>query len=324
MTISAKRMTYTAVLVMLVLGVVRAATFRFRDAETAFRQTCSEELKKLGITRGAAKAKYPTPYVTGVSGGCVLPGGTAEVVVKGKFVPGTKFFFENDNLEVVKESLVGGEYRATVKAAPGIGPQHADLMVITPVTAISAQHSSAVIVGGKFEWTMETANGWKVVARALGETKGCSAQPNEGNKYELLFYRANEPAPFEKRSGSLSYSMWSRTNYSFQISEESPDSQAGIQNMQTLMQRMGDPKLTNAQREALMKEMEKMQANMQADLKKRIDPAYIKAQEEKKQQFGCSYIEIAVPAGATSFTGQMRCAQKVGNQIKLTGSMKML
>ncbi len=197
-------------------------------------------------------------------------------------------------------------------------------MVMTPVTAIAAQHSAAVTIGGKFEWSMEAANGWKVVARALGDGKGCAAQANEANKYEVLFYRPGESTPFEKRSASLSYSMWSRTNYNFQVSQEDPAAQGSAQNFQAMMQRMSDPKLTNAQREALLKDLQKIQTQMQADMQKQMDPAYRKAQEEKKQQFGCSYIEMAVPAGSPTFTGQMRCAQKVGNQIKLTGSLKML
>src|SRR5579872_4059892 len=130
-----RRVVYAGTLVLAAMALSRAAQFRFQEKEQAFRQLCKEQLQKLGLTRDAAKAKYPTPEIQLVSGGgCLTPGATGEVVVKGKFAPDTKFLFTNDHLEVLKETLAGNEYRATVKVASDIGPQVADLMAITPVT----------------------------------------------------------------------------------------------------------------------------------------------------------------------------------------------
>lgn len=119
-----QRMVYAGTLVVAAMTLSRAAQFRFQEKEQAFRQVCKDQLQKLGITRDAAKAKYPTPEIHLVSGGgCLVPGATGEVVVKGKFVPETKFLFTNDNLEVVKETLAGNEYRATVRVAADIRPR---------------------------------------------------------------------------------------------------------------------------------------------------------------------------------------------------------
>ena len=132
MTITTRRIAYAGVMVLAAMAISRATQFRFQEQEQAFRRACSDQLKKLGITRGAAKAKYPTPEILMVSGGCLAPGATGEVAVKGRFAPDTKFIFENDNVEVVKESLAASEYRATLKIAPDIGPQTASVMAITP------------------------------------------------------------------------------------------------------------------------------------------------------------------------------------------------
>ncbi|MEN6532480.1 MAG: hypothetical protein ABFD89_02385 [Bryobacteraceae bacterium] len=313
-----RRIAGSTVVVLLAFALCRAASFRFTEMEEAYREFTSKELAKLGISRNAAKAKYPTPYITSVSPTCVLPGGTAEVVVKGTFVPGSKFFFENDNLQVVKESLTGGEYRATVKAAPGIGPQTANLVVITPVTAISAQHLDAVNVGGRYEWTMKAANGWKLVARSA-DSQPCAAPSTEGTKYEILFYRPGESTPFERRDANLVFSMWEQSNYLFTISQDDPAVRGMGQKMSALSEKLSDPNLPDTEREKFTAQLEKLQEQGAAIMS---DPAFIERQQAKQAEFGCESIDLQVPAGGGIFSGQMRCAPDVGLELKLTGSMK--
>ena len=310
-----------AVLMLLGLALGRAALFRFQEKERAIRAVCQEQLKKLGITREVAKAKYPTPEIKMVSAGCLLPGSTADVVVSGKFVPDTKFVFENDNVEVVKENLTATEYRATLKAAPGIGPQTADLQAISPVTAITTRSDRAATVGGKYEWTLDSGNGWKIVARSPAD-KACPTKPSAQDTYEMAFYRKGEANPFEKRTATLYFSVHDSTNYHFVISQEDPKTKAGMDDFATLMKKMGDPNLTGQQRDQLMKQMEKAQQQMQSEIAKMTDPSYAQKVQAQRQQFGCERVEIAAQAGV--FKGQMRCADSVGARIALTGSVKLL
>src|SRR5581483_941514 len=192
-----RRVVYAGALVLASMAISRAAQFRFQEKEQAFRLLNKDQLQKLGITRDAAKAKYPTPEIHMVSGGCLTPGATGEIVVKGKFVPDTKFLFANDNLEIVKETLAGNEYRATVKAAADIGPQTADVIAISPVTGITARSLGAAVISGRFEWNMESANGWKVVARSPAN-QACTGK-SAADAYMVEFFRKGETAAFEKR-----------------------------------------------------------------------------------------------------------------------------
>jgi hypothetical protein len=320
MSISLKRGVCTAVVILFGFAVGRAASFRFREKEEAIRKAFREELQTLGASKEALKAKYFTPEIHMVSQGCLLPGAAGEVVVKGKFAPGTRFVFENDNLEVAKESLVGGEYRATVKAAPGIGPQSAALMAITPVNLKSATYPNAVTVGGRYEWLMESGNGWKIVARSAAATP-CAARSSSGDPYEVLFYRQGETQPFEKMKGTLYFSMYERTNFQFSL-ERLTGNEAGMQNGQALMEKLRDPKLTPAQRQQIVQEIQKAQAQMMANLRRMTDPAYIKEQEAKRLEFGCE--RIALEVQAAGFKGDMRCSQKAGARIPVTGTMKPL
>jgi hypothetical protein len=61
-----KRVLCAGVVLLFALGLCRAAKFRFQDKEDAIRKQAREQLATLGITRDAAKAKYPTgnPHAT--------------------------------------------------------------------------------------------------------------------------------------------------------------------------------------------------------------------------------------------------------------------
>ncbi|MBZ5584345.1 MAG: hypothetical protein LAQ30_19460 [Acidobacteriia bacterium] len=318
MSIATKRIAYAGVLALGALAMSRAAQFRFQEKEDAIRQACREQLQKLGISRDAAKARYPTPEIHMVSSGCLTPGSTGEVVVKGKFVPDTRFVFANDNLEVVKDTLVGNEYRATVKVAADIAPQSADVIAITPVTGISVRQIQAVVVGGRYEWNMESANGWTIVARSPAN-KSCGG-PAAEDVYAMEFFRKGESAAFEKREARLEFSLYEGlARFSVAASE---NSLGGAAEYQALMTKMTNPKLSSAEREAVMKELQKAQEQLQASMKKIADPAYAKSVEEQRKKFGCERMEVKVQAGR--LTGQMRCAEAVGARVALTGALKFL
>src|SRR5579871_5894888 len=253
-----KRIVHAGVLLLALAALSRAVQFRFQEKEQAFRQHCKDQLQKLGITRDAAKARYPTPEIHMVSGGCLTPGATGEVVVKGKFVPDTKILFGNDNLEVVKETLSSNEYRATVKVAPEIGPQTAEVIAITPVTGITARQLGGVSVGGRFEWNLEAANGWRIVARSAAN-KACDGRPAD-EVYIVEFFRKGESAAFEKREGKLAYSIYEGVNR-FALAQ--PDLTAGeTRDFQALMTKMTDPKLPPGERDHIMKQLQKAQEQM--------------------------------------------------------------
>lgn len=323
MSILCKRLMCVAVVLVAGLGLGRAAMSRFREQEDAFRKSCQEQLKAMGLTRQAAKAKFPTPEIGMVSSGCLLPGGTGEMVVKGKFAPGTKFFIENDSFTVVKESLTPAEYRATLKVADGIGPQTAALVAVSPVSCITAREDNAVTVGGKYEWNLEASNGWKIVGRSPA-AKPCGSPGRRGDEaYELQFYKKGEAAPFETRTATLSYSQYEKTNHRFSISRDNTAAMPGMENFQQLMQKMSDPSVSVAERQQLMAQLQKAQAAMRANLKQMQDPAFVKQLEAKEQQFGCRSIEMEV-AAAGAIAGRLRCAPAAGAQIPITGTMKFL
>jgi hypothetical protein len=322
MSVSIKGLASAAVVALFAFAVCRAAMFRFQEKEREIRQACRDEVQKLGVPRDALRSKYPTPEIHLVSSGCLLPGGTGDVVIKGKFAPATRFVFQNDSLEVVKESLAGNQYQATVRVAPGTGPQTATVLAISPVTCITAQSVNALKVGGRFEWTVESANGWRIVASPAG-AQPCGGEARSAEiPYEVLFYRKAETAPFEKCSAKLSFSPYEKLPYRFSISQQSGAGGTQMQEAQSLMQKMADPKLSPAEREQLMTRLQNMQQQLQAEMAKMADPAYTKQLEAKRLEFGCRSMQLA--AGGTGLSGDLTCSPKVGTRIGVTGSMKFL
>lgn len=305
-----EKMMFAGVMMLFVLGIFRAAQFQFQQKENAFHELCRAEKAKLGLSVDAARAKYPTPEIHMVTGGCIAPGATGEVVVKGKFAPGTKFFFENDSLEVVSENLTAGVYRATLKANPGTPPQNAAVSAISPVSGIMTRHGQAVKIGGKTELNLQAANGWKILAKPQG-TEAC------GDKYLLQFFRGSEAQPFEKREGTLNYDLYGQS-YHFSISSADVGTANTQQTIESLVKKMMDPNISDAEREKLMGQMEKMQEQMMTSLQQMAkEPAKMAA---KQEQFGCSNINLNLKGAALE--GSLHCSQTVGSNIAVTGSIR--
>lgn len=317
MTIRARRAACVSVAALAGFALIQAATTGYYQKEAAIRKEAAEQLQKLGLTREAAKAKYPTPEIRMVSAGCLLPGGTGDVVVNGKFTPGTRFVLESDALEVAKESLTPAEYRASVKVAPGIPPHAAPVVAISPVSGISTYSNPGVAIGGKAEWDMEAANGWKVVARSpAGKTCG---GPFREDTYVVQFFRKGEPAPFATRSARAQYSASSSTEY-FTLGYEDPSADSQAKDFQALVQKMSDPKTPPAERQKLMAQLQKAQQQMMAAAQNAMKQA--QEVEAQRKTFGCEHIELKLQGAA--FTGTLRCAEAVGTRLALTGTMKSL
>jgi hypothetical protein len=309
-----KRISLILVFSMMVISLGRAAMFRWQEKERAIRQACQGAQQKAG-------ADCPTPEIHMITSSCIQPGGSGEVVIKGKFPPGTKFVFENDNLEVVSESLMGTVYKATLKAAAGIGPQDASVSAISPCCK-SARHEKGAVVGGKYEWNLQVSNGWRIFAKLLSDNR-CGASKGEGQStYELQFYRGNETAPFEKRQGSLFFSQFEKTQYRFSIDQTDSSAKNAQEELQAIVKKMMDPSISEDERAKIMKKMETLQQQMVANMQKMTNPAEVQKMEQKRQEFGCEAMELQV--SAASVQGSMRCAEKVGRNIPLTGTLKYL
>jgi hypothetical protein len=313
---------------VLVFGIARAANSHYAERRSAFFQAQEAERKRLGLTDwGQVKAKYPTPEITLCHAAHVVPGGSADVSLRGKFVPGSKFLFENDAVEVVKENATTTEYHATVRVPAGVGPSYSPLHVFSAVSGIEASPPcQAVYIGGKYEWDFTAQNGWQIKLRPKGDPF-----PKEGSEaalYTAEFYRGNESKPFEVRDLNLGLGgPLYGSNYSggLQQAEGSQAGQGGqpdAGNMEQLMKKAFDPNTSPEEREKLMQKVAEAQ---QAMVSKMSDMKAIQQQQQEQMrseaEFGCKNMNFNDTVD--SVEGQISCGQKVGT-IRIKGTRRFV
>ncbi len=301
-----------------VFGVARAANSHYVENRSAFYESQQAERKRLGLTDWAqVKAKYPTPEITLCRAARVVPGATGEVTVRGKFVPGSKFLFENDVVEVVKESATAAEYHATVRVPAGVGPGYSPLHVLAAVSGIEASPPCpAVYIGGKYEWEFTAQNSWRIKLHPKGDPF-----PKDGTEslsYTAEFYRGNETNPFEVREVGLGLGGPLHGNsYSGGFSESSNQSGA-MPDMEQIMKKLYDPNTSPEEREALAQKMSEAQEQM-------MDPVNMmkaaQQQQQKDAEFGCKNIRFS--DSVDSVEGQISCGQKVGT-ISIKGARRFV
>lgn len=116
--------------------------------------------------------------------------------------------------------------------------------------------------------------------------------------YQVEFYKPGEAKPFETRVGTMSYSGGDEPRTRLDISVTEPASSAQTE-LDEIGNKLGDPKLTDAQRDALMERMGVVQQRMMDEIMKAgADPA---AANKKVDDFGCH-----IPAGVS---GRRRCRE---------------
>jgi hypothetical protein len=298
--------------ILLVLGIARASNSHYVEQRTAFFQSQEAESQRLGLTdRKEISARYPTPEITLCHPAHLTPGSTANLSVRGKFVPGSKFLFENDDVEVVKENATATEYQATLRVPSSVGPGYSPLHVLAAVSGYEATYPAAVYIGGKYEWDFTAENGWRIKLHPAGDTF-----PKEGSapevKYTAEFYRGNESKPFEVREFGLGLGGTLRGNsYSGGLTQPASAS-GGSQgdDMQKLMQKLMDPNTTVQERQQLAQQMRNSQQQMVQQGRSMVQ------QSQEDVKFHCENLSFS--GNADPVEGQVSCGPDGTLKIKGT------
>jgi FKBP-type peptidyl-prolyl cis-trans isomerase len=295
---------------------------KYQQKRQEILAACKAEREKLGVAEQKTLAnKCPTPEVALISSATLSPGQTAEVTVTGKFPAGTRFLFDSDCIEVVKESVTANTYHATVKVGSDCGPEAVTVEAFAPFCCKSGRLDHGLTVGGNFNWDLTAGNGWRVKGHPVPPTAG--AGKTSELAFMLEFYRGSETTPFTKRSATLFPSAGSSPpSYYFSISNQDESSTNAQQEMERISRQMANPNISEAERAKLMSQMQAILTNMTKDASKMMDPAYQKQLQAQADEFGCQTINVTVQNG--SVTGTMTCSQKVGSNLKITGTLKFL
>jgi len=280
-----------------------AAAARFQKKLDALFAACQAEQKRLGMARGdVVYQKYPTPELKLTRPLRVTPGATAELVLPGQKA-GTRILFEADELSVEKESSVGSEYRATVRASPSAGPGSAIMHVYAPVSCATDQRT--VYVGGRYQWDLKGSNGWRIQVRTVDERLGGGQEPSLLCKAD--FSRAGEPKPFVTRDMVVTLPRLPERHYAFATPDQGASQPAIDQaRLNQLVMKMTDARSSPEERVRAQKEMERMTGSVQA--------------EAEKMMKGCSHLVLELGA-AGAVKGEAQCEGDA--TIPVSGTMRL-
>lgn len=329
--------TFVALTVALLLlwGIVRAATSRYEEQKKGVEAQCVAEQKRLGLTREALGVKYqktlyekyPTPEIALCRLVRLVPGGSAEFALKGTFAPGTKFLLDHDSVQVLNPTATATDYRATFKVPAGAGPGVAFIEAVTPVSC-AYNRCRALYIGGKYEWDFTAASGWRVKLKMGKEEEG-SGEQELRIVYSGEFYLEGQTTPFQVREVSVSAGSRGEEEggeeeegeksgyegYSGRIGE--PKSEAAAE-MQQLQMKMMDPNLSEEEREEVMEKYQALMGKLVAG-----DPGQ---RRKWKQEMGCESMSFKLTTGGNVEGELSGCNENVvpRGRVKFKGTMKYL
>jgi len=261
---------------------------------------------------------YPYSQIPPVKVQKLAPGTSTAVALTGKFPPNVAVLSERDGAVLSGAAVSATSYSARITIGATEGPGFVKLWAITPVHFVWTT-VPVVFIDVVYRFDLKSPNGYTVKATPLAKSFTVDDRP-EGRSfntatlpYKVEFFKPGETAPFETREGSMRY--MSDQDRGSRLDIEMPEPEKGAaKELDELMKKMSDPKLTDAQRNDLTVKMIQAQQRMMEELTK-ADPA---ADQKRKDQFGCNMIQV-YPGAAGAVEGGVAC----GKNIAPTGSLRV-
>jgi hypothetical protein len=256
----------------------------------------------------------------------VLPGSSLAMTVRGDFPPGTTILSERDGVTLSGATLSTTTYSARLTISPDEGPGFVRLWGFTP---IGIEGPTAVaLVDTLYRFDLKSPSGYTVKITPLEKTFTIRDNAHAQVKYQAEFYKPGEAKPFEVATGYQTFyvgndPLESRTPYArldISVDQSTTSPQAEIE---TLGMKMGDPKTTEAERNALMARIGEVQRKMLEDMTKgmQTDPASL---DKKQDDFGCGSVQL-YPSKGGVVEGRFSCGKNFnGGELKVTGTMTQL
>jgi hypothetical protein len=253
----------------------------------------------------------------------VLPGSSFAVTVRGNFPAGTAILSERDGLTFSGVALSATTYSARVTIPSDEAPGFVRLWAFNP---IGIEGSTAVaLVDTFYRFDLKSPNGYTVKIMPLVKTFTIEDNKRASARYQAEFFNPGESKPFETVTGDQrfevsdaplpSHTPYARLEISFDQSTTSPQAE-----LEDINNKLGDPKTTEAQRNALMARMGAVQTKMLEEMTKALktDPASL---NKTQDDFGCGFMQLYPSRGGT-VEGSFSCGQNFSDgMLRVTGTM---
>jgi len=256
----------------------------------------------------------------------VLAGGSVAVTVRGNFPAGTTILSERDGVTISGAALTTNTYSARLTISPDEGPGFVRLWAFDP---IGIEGPTAVaLVDTLYRFDLKSPSGYTVKVTPIEKTFTISDNKHAKVKYQAEFYKPGESKPFETVTGDQTFSVGdapheSRTPYARLDIRFDQSTTAPQVEMEDISKKMGDPKTTEAERNALMARMGEIQRKMLEEITKGLqtDPASL---NKKQDDFGCGLMQLH-PSKGEVVEGTFFCGKNFNKgELKVTGTMTQL
>lgn len=311
-------MAGAAVLSAQVTAKFKAARERLRDAAVANQN--AQKLSDREILRNRLLNPFTGPAARIQK---VLPGGSIDVTVRGEFPAGTTILSERDDVTVSGAAQSTTTYSARLTIPADAGPGFVRLWGFTP---LGIEGPTAVaLVETFYRFDLKSPNGYVVKVAPLEKAFTIRDNKFATVKYRGEFYKPGESTPFETLDGDQTFDAGdephaSRTPYagleiSFDHSTTSPQAE-----LERLSKTLGDPKATDAQRNAAMTRIGEVQRKVMEEMTKALqtDPASL---DKTRDDFGCGMMQV-YPRTGGFVEGTISCGKNFNDGVlKVSGTM---
>ena len=253
----------------------------------------------------------------------VLPGSSISVTVTGDFPAGTTFLSERDAVMISGATQTTTSYSARLTIPQDEAPGYVRLFAITPVGIEG--FAAVALVDTFYRFDLKSPDGYTVKITPLEKTFTID-NVHASAKYRAEFYRPGQTKPFETLTGDQafepgkspfeSHTPYARLDIDFDKSAGSPQAE-----LEALNQKMADPTITAADRNAAMMRMMQIQSKMVEELAKglQIDSASL---NKVQDDFGCGLVQMYSDKSVI-VDGNIICGKNFhgGDALKVIGTM---
>jgi hypothetical protein len=254
----------------------------------------------------------------------LLPGSSLAVTVRGDFPSGTTILSERDGVTLSAAALSATTYSARLTIPSDEGPGFVRLWAFRLIGGIEGP-TAVALVDTLYRFDLKSPNGYTVKIAPVEKTFTIRDNKFANVKYQAEFYKPGEAKPFETVTGDQtfyvgdapleSHTPYARLEISLDQSTSSPQAE-----IEAISKKMGDPKTTEAERNALMARIGEVQRKMLEDMTKgfQTDPASL---NKKQDDFGCGFVQL-YPGNGGVVEGRIGCGENFnGGELNVTGTM---
>jgi hypothetical protein len=223
---------------------------------------------------------------------------------------------DRDGAVLAGAAITGTSYSARLSVAPGEGPGFIKLWAVTPVS-FALSDVPVAFIDTVYRFDLTSANG--ITVKAIPAAKSFTIEGTRATlRYQVEFYRAGEPKPFETRVATMSYNASDEPRARLDLPLIEADSSAKVE-YDAISQQLADPKTPAAEHKALGLRLAKAQQLMMDEIMNAgKDPA---AAAKKRNDFGCYMLQV-YPGEAGAARGMTVCGSNFnGGRLETTGTM---